>query len=58
MVHYDGTVRNSLGDLIQFVYGEDGMGGAFIERQKIDTFGLDNEAFEHKCRRPNVTFTS
>ncbi|OAX40478.1 beta and beta-prime subunits of DNA dependent RNA-polymerase [Rhizopogon vinicolor AM-OR11-026] len=50
MVHYDGTVRNSLGDLVQFVYGEDGMDGAFIERQKIDTFGLDNEAFEHNYR--------
>ncbi|KAG1775061.1 DNA-directed RNA polymerase II, subunit 1 [Suillus placidus] len=50
MVHYDGTVRNSLGDLIQFVYGEDGMDGAFIERQKIETFGLDNEAFEHNYR--------
>jgi hypothetical protein len=50
MVHYDGTVRNSLGDLIQFMYGEDGMDGAFIERQKIETFGLDNEAFEHNYR--------
>jgi len=50
MVHYDGTVRNSLGDVIQFVYGEDGMDGAFIEHQKIDTFGLDNEAFEHNHR--------
>ncbi|KAG1718344.1 hypothetical protein EDB19DRAFT_1650590 [Suillus lakei] len=50
MVHYDGTVRNSLGDLIQFVYGEDGMDGAFIEHQKIEMFGLDNEAFEHNYR--------
>ncbi|KAG2367401.1 hypothetical protein BDR07DRAFT_1525300, partial [Suillus spraguei] len=50
MVHYDGTVHNSLGDLIQFVYGEDGMDGAFIKRQKIETFGLDNEAFEHNYR--------
>ncbi|KAK8569282.1 hypothetical protein V6N12_007812 [Hibiscus sabdariffa] len=25
MVKYDGTVRNSLGDVIQFLYGEDGM---------------------------------
>ncbi|OAX31301.1 beta and beta-prime subunits of DNA dependent RNA-polymerase [Rhizopogon vinicolor AM-OR11-026] len=50
MVHYDGTVHNSLGDLVQFVYGEDGIVGAFIERQKINTFGLDNEAFEHNYR--------
>ncbi|KAJ2926883.1 hypothetical protein H1R20_g10219, partial [Candolleomyces eurysporus] len=50
MVCYDGTVRNSLGDLIQFVYGEDGMDGAFIEKQGIETFGLSNKEFEHKYR--------
>ncbi|KAF9466907.1 beta and beta-prime subunits of DNA dependent RNA-polymerase [Collybia nuda] len=50
MVCYDGTVRNSLGDLIQFVYGEDGMDGAFIEKQNIETFGLNNEEFEHNYR--------
>ncbi|KAG6916931.1 DNA-directed RNA polymerase II subunit rpb1 [Tephrocybe rancida] len=47
MVCYDGTVRNSLGDLIQFVYGEDGMDGAFIEKQTIETFGLNDKEFEH-----------
>lgn len=50
MVCYDGTVRNSLGDLIQFVYGEDGMDGAFIERQNIDTFTLNDKEFEHNYR--------
>ncbi|KAJ7167370.1 beta and beta-prime subunits of DNA dependent RNA-polymerase [Mycena crocata] len=50
MVCYDGTVRNSLGDLIQFVYGEDGMDGAFIEQQAADTFTLNNKQFEHKYR--------
>ncbi|KZT09014.1 beta and beta-prime subunits of DNA dependent RNA-polymerase [Laetiporus sulphureus 93-53] len=50
MVCYDGTVRNSLGDLIQFVYGEDGMDGAFIERQNIETFALNNREFEHNYR--------
>jgi hypothetical protein len=40
MVCYDGTVRNSLGDLIQFNYGEDSMDGAFIEKQSVETFGL------------------
>jgi DNA-directed RNA polymerase II subunit RPB1 len=50
MVCYDGTVRNSLGDLIQFIYGEDGMDGAFIERQKIDTFGMSDKEFEHQYR--------
>jgi len=45
-VYYDGTVRNSLGDLIQIVYGEDGMDGAFIECQYIDTSGFNNKDFE------------
>ncbi|PAV21644.1 beta and beta-prime subunits of DNA dependent RNA-polymerase [Pyrrhoderma noxium] len=49
-VCYDGTVRNSLGDLIQFVYGEDGMDGAFIERQTIKTFGINDREFEHRYR--------
>ena len=47
MVCYDGTVRNSLGDLIQFIYGEDGMDGAFIERQNVETFALNNKEFKH-----------
>jgi len=50
MVCYDGTVRNSLGDLIQFTYGEDGMDGAYIEKQTIETFGLSNKEFEHNYR--------
>ena len=50
MVCYDGTVRNSLGDLIQFVYGEDGMDGAYIEKQTIETFGLSNEDFQHRYK--------
>jgi DNA-directed RNA polymerase II subunit RPB1 len=43
-------LRNSLGGLIQFVYGEDGMGGAFIERQHINTFSLNDQEFEHNYR--------
>jgi DNA-directed RNA polymerase II subunit RPB1 len=33
MVCYDGTVRNSSGDVLQMLYGEDGMDGAMMERQ-------------------------
>ena len=29
MVQYDGTVRNSVGQVIQFRYGEDGLGMVF-----------------------------
>lgn len=30
---YDGTVRNSAGDVVQFLYGEDGMDAVRIEEQ-------------------------
>ncbi|KAH7330647.1 beta and beta-prime subunits of DNA dependent RNA-polymerase [Rhizoctonia solani] len=49
-VCYDGTVRNSLGDIVQFAYGEDGMDGAFIERQSVDPYRLSNRAFDRKYR--------
>ncbi|KIY45807.1 beta and beta-prime subunits of DNA dependent RNA-polymerase [Fistulina hepatica ATCC 64428] len=49
-VCYDGTVRNSLGDLIQFIYGEDGMDAAFIESQHIDTFSMDDATFRRRYR--------
>ena len=39
-VKYDSTVRNASGDVVQFAYGEDGMDGAFIENQKIDTIRM------------------
>jgi DNA-directed RNA polymerase II subunit RPB1 len=43
-------LRNSLGDVLQFVYGEDGMDGACIERQRIETFHLSDLEFEHNYR--------
>lgn len=33
LYRYDGTVRNSAGDVVQFLYGEDGMDGVRIEGQ-------------------------
>ena len=35
MVYYDGTVRNSRGQIVQFLYGEDGMDARWIEDQSI-----------------------
>merc|ERR1719460_288512 len=32
---YDGTVRNSNGDVLQFLYGEDGMDAVALENQKL-----------------------
>jgi DNA-directed RNA polymerase II subunit RPB1 len=43
VVHYDGTVRNSLGEVVQFVYGEDGMDGTYIEKQTFDITTMDDK---------------
>lgn len=40
MVQYDGTICNSLGDVIQFIYGEDGMDAAWLESQKLDSLKM------------------
>lgn len=50
MVQYDGTVRNSLGDVLQFVYGEDGLDSVKVESQPIDTIPGTNESFERRYR--------
>ncbi|KAF9923536.1 hypothetical protein KVV02_002857 [Mortierella alpina] len=48
MVKYDGTVRNSLGHVIQFCYGEDGMDACHVERQRLDTVKMSNTMFDKK----------
>lgn len=50
---FDVAVRNSLGCLIEFVYGEDGMdtSSAFNEERSIKTYFLNNREFEHKVPR-------
>jgi len=37
---YDGTVRNGRGEIIQFLYGEDGMDAAFIESQNLPSLKM------------------
>ena len=46
MVRYDHTVRNSLGEIVQFIYGEDAMAGEFIEKQKLEHVKLDDNKFK------------
>ncbi|KAJ1882302.1 DNA-directed RNA polymerase II core subunit rpo21, partial [Coemansia sp. S17] len=46
MCQYDGTTRNSLGQVVQFVYGEDGMDGCAIEQQTITPVRQSNSDFE------------
>ena len=50
MVYYDGTVRNSRGQIIEFLYGEDGMDSRWIEDQSIPTLHmkLDRLAKEYQ----------
>lgn len=50
MAKYDGTVRNSLGDIVQFVYGEDGLDGVHIEKQKVDHINMSDAAFAARFR--------
>ncbi|KAI8344064.1 hypothetical protein BC941DRAFT_407662, partial [Chlamydoabsidia padenii] len=50
MVKYDGTVRNSLGDIIEFCYGEDGMDGCSVEKQKLVSLRASDKQFEERYR--------
>ena len=50
MVNYDGTVRNSVGQLIQLRYGEDGLAGESVEFQQLKTITLSNQSFENKFK--------
>lgn len=50
MVHYDGTVRNSVGQLIQLRYGEDGLCGEAVEFQSIATVEPSHKKFEEEFK--------
>ncbi|KAJ2363412.1 DNA-directed RNA polymerase II core subunit rpo21, partial [Coemansia sp. RSA 2611] len=50
MCQYDGTIRNSQGQVIQFVYGEDGIDGCFIEKQRILSLRPNHAKFEEAFR--------
>ncbi|KAF1985661.1 beta and beta-prime subunits of DNA dependent RNA-polymerase [Aulographum hederae CBS 113979] len=54
MAKYDGTVRNSLGDIVQFVYGEDGLDAVHIEEQTMSHGTCSHDRFE-KTYRVDVT---
>eukprot|EP00526_Cylindrotheca_closterium_P003203 CAMPEP_0113639728 /NCGR_PEP_ID=MMETSP0017_2-20120614/20848_1 /TAXON_ID=2856 /ORGANISM="Cylindrotheca closterium" /LENGTH=1628 /DNA_ID=CAMNT_0000550969 /DNA_START=136 /DNA_END=5019 /DNA_ORIENTATION=+ /assembly_acc=CAM_ASM_000147 len=48
MARYDGTVRTSGGQIVQFLYGEDGMDAVWIERQNFDSLTLAKQQFEKR----------
>jgi len=57
MVKYDGTIRNSLGEVLQFLYGEDGMDAVALEHGKISHIGIPESRLraqhEHQFDDPN-----
>lgn len=50
-VHYDRTVRTGNGEVLQFLYGEDGMAGEFIEQQELSLMKMSladcDKVFKH-----------
>ncbi|GMT04367.1 hypothetical protein PENTCL1PPCAC_26541, partial [Pristionchus entomophagus] len=50
MVCYDGTVRNSLQQMIQLRYGEDGLDGMWVENQSMPSMKPSNSLFEANFR--------
>lgn len=51
MVKYDQTVRDCTNNLVQFVYGEDGLAGEYLENVQFSKFlGLRDSDFEKEFR--------
>ncbi|KAG9511162.1 DNA-directed RNA polymerase II subunit RPB1, partial [Fragariocoptes setiger] len=50
MVTYDGTVRNSNGQVIQLRYGEDGLDGGSVEFQNLATLRPSTRTFEDRFK--------
>lgn len=46
MLKYDGTVRNGADQIIQFLYGEDGMDGSLVEQQSLRTLKMEDDYLE------------
>jgi len=59
-VAYDGTVRDSLQSIVQFIYGEDSLDGARVEKQKIKLMHLSDEEvvkmYKVDVVKPNADF--
>lgn len=52
MVAYDGTVRTSKSEIVQFLYGEDGMAGEYIEDLTIEILRQTNKELKDSCLFP------
>ncbi|CAM9817557.1 unnamed protein product, partial [Ectocarpus sp. 4 AP-2014] len=42
---YDGTLRNQNNQVVQFLYGEDGMDGVWVEKQRFDILLMSRKDF-------------
>lgn len=49
MIQYDSTVRDSEGNIIQFLYGEDGIAGEYVEEQYFDLLEASDEKLKKDC---------
>eukprot|EP00397_Hematodinium_sp_SG-2012_P000777 GEMP01000778.1.p1 GENE.GEMP01000778.1~~GEMP01000778.1.p1 ORF type:complete len:2021 (+),score=468.87 GEMP01000778.1:45-6107(+) len=49
-VRYDGTIRDDNDDIVQFLYGEDGMDGVWIEDQTMELMTYSHEKLDKKYR--------
>uniref|UniRef100_A0A915MZC3 DNA-directed RNA polymerase n=1 Tax=Meloidogyne javanica TaxID=6303 RepID=A0A915MZC3_MELJA len=50
MINYDGTVRNSVGSVMQLRYGEDGLDGMWVEDQNLPALKPNNMLFEREFK--------
>jgi len=49
-VSYSNKVANSSGQIIQFMYGDDGIDPVYVERQKFPTLKMSNKELEDKYK--------
>lgn len=58
MVQYDSTVRTSKNEIVQFLYGEDGMAGEYIEDLSIDLLRHTNKEIKEACLFPEKGYNA
>ena len=46
MIKYDGTVRNSSNQVVQFAYGDDGFDPCYMEKQRIDLVDVPDAKYK------------
>jgi len=50
MINFDGTVRNALNDVVQFVYGDDSTDATHIEEQEIEIMMVNDNEFAGRLK--------